>query len=159
MAKVNNQVLFFILIFVLFYIAVKMANLSIEKMNTQPEVSYILGAVIYTLAIYGIYNLAGLANSSEGFWDVSQYAQCKGGPYFWQGDSPNSKRCRELASTPEGRCGISSYNCPTGYVGTPKLPFYYTPLSDAEWKNEQCEDIPQCPCTDVGLCGMQKQVE
>jgi hypothetical protein len=159
MVKMNKEALFIVFAIVLFYIVTYMARVCVHNMYYNPEACYILSALIYVFILMAVCKASGLKNTSEGFWDVSDYAQCKGGPYFWQGDSPVAKRCRELANTPEGRCGISSYNCPTGYVGTPKLPFYYTPLSDDQWKNEQCEDKPTCPCQDVGLCGMEKQVE
>ena len=159
MPKVNSIVLFFILVFVLYFLTVQVARYLISEKDFNHNTAYMLSGMLYTLLILFAYRVAKVGGTSEGFWDVSDYAQCKGGPYFWQGDSPTAKRCRELASTPEGRCGISSYNCTTGYVGTPKLPFYYTPLSDDEWKNEQCDDKPTCPCKDVGLCGMEKQVE
>jgi hypothetical protein len=151
---------FFILVFLMFFLSVKLAKYVIGHSNMPNNAVYILVGIIHTLILVSFYYLAKLhGNNKEGFWDVSDYAQCKGGPYFWQGDSETAKMCRQFAETPEGRCGISSYNCPTGFVGTPKQPFYYTPLSDDQWKNEQCEDKPNCPCEDTGLCGMVKQVE
>jgi hypothetical protein len=98
---------------------------------------------------------------SEKFWDVSDYAKCRGGSYMWQGDSSEAKMCQALASTPEGRCAISSYNCPKGYNGIPKLPFEYTPLTNDEWRNERCDNNPKCPCVNEGdsMTSMVKQVE
>jgi hypothetical protein len=157
LSKIHRQIIFFVIAFCLYY-------LSVTSQNNLVNIHPILGNVfilslVYTGILVGTYYLARLNMCSENFWDVSQYAKCKGGPYMWQGDSPEAKMCRELASTEQGRCGISSYNCPSGYIGTPKLPFYYSPLSNDQWKNERCENREKCGCVDTGLCGMEKQVE
>jgi len=106
----------------------------------------VLGA-LFTLLVVGIFYLANVGSCElENFWDVSLGAKCKGGPYMWQGDDEISKECRALASTKEGQCIIKSYNCPTGYVGTPSLPFVYTPLSGDNFENERCAGKPDCGC-------------
>lgn len=154
----TKQVIFLFMIFFLFFLSVKLINFWLEKgRDINPNIVYIIMGVIFTLIVSSLYYLSKLNCSSEGFWDVSKYALCKGGEYMWQGDSDVSKMCRELAKTPEGRCGISGQNCPTGYNGVPMLQFVYTPVSDDNWKNERCEDKKQCPCEDVGLCSMQAQ--
>jgi hypothetical protein len=157
MKKEKREIVFFALVFLFFYLAVKYID---QNSKTKLEDQTILsGGIMFIIAVICIYLLSNLSlHSEEGFWDVSDYAKCKGGPFFWQGDSPTSKMCRELASTPEGRIGISGYNCPTGYVGQPGLPFYYTPLSNAEWKNERCDDKAVPLGIDQGLCSMEKQI-
>ena len=105
-----------------------------------------------------LFFLAKLQSNEEGFWDVTDSAKCKGGPYFWQGDSKTSKMCREMASTPEGRIAISGYNCPIGFVGQPGLPFYYSPLSDDNWQNERCKDVKEHQ-VDFGMCSFEKQIQ
>jgi len=78
---------------------------------------------------------------SEPFWDVTPAAKCKGGAYFWQGDSPNSQMCRALANTPEGELEISGYNCAKGEIGQPGAGFVYTHQSGDNWTNEQCNGL------------------
>ena len=156
MKKSVREFVFFLLVFLLFYLVAKLKS---TWKHMDPEITVIVSGLLYTVLIIAVFFLARLHSTTEGFWDVSDYAKCKGGAYFWQGDSENSKMCRDLASTPEGRIGISSYNCPTGYVGQPGLPFYYSPLSDDNWTNERCQDRPTCPGVDVGLCSLEKQVE
>lgn len=152
-----REIIFFALLFLLFFLAVKLAEFWNTNFKANSDITYILVGIIYTLVMVGIFFLSKI-QTSEGFWDVSLPAKCKGGPFFWQGDSETSKMCRELAETPEGKVAISGYNCPVGYVGQPGLPFYYSPLSDDNWKNERCEDAPECPLVDVGMCSMQKQI-
>jgi hypothetical protein len=154
----TREIIFFILAFLLFFLAVKLGGFWIEKGHKMnPDMVFIIIGIVYTLSLVAIQYLAKLNCTSEGFWDVSPYAKCKGTEYMWQGNSEEAKMCRELADTPEGRCGISSYNCPKGYNGQPMLPFYYTPISDDSWQNERCDDKPTCPCVDTGLCSMQAQ--
>lgn len=159
MRKSTRETLFFIIVFLLFYLANKLHQFWSHKSHLKGDLSIILIGCLFTLSIVSVFFIARLQTHEENFWDISDYAKCKGGPYFWQGDSATSKMCKQLASTPEGRIGLSSYNCPTGYVGQPGLPFYYSPLSGDKWTNERCEDIPSCQGVDVGLCSLEKQVE
>jgi hypothetical protein len=151
-----REVLFFILIFCLFFLLSKNSEFLISKGMNQ-NFSFMLSALLYTFLILAIYYFISL-DSKEKFWEVSEYAKCRGGPYFWQGDSDNAVMCRALAETPEGRRGIASYNCPTGYNGIPSSPFYYSSLSDDEWKNERCQGEKMVPPVDPGndLCSMEK---
>jgi hypothetical protein len=155
----TREIIFFIIAFLLFFLAVRLGQFWIEKgQGMNSDIVYIIIGLVYTLSLLAIHFLAKLkCSSSEGFWDVSPFAKCKGTEYMWQGDSDESKMCRELASTSEGRCGISSYNCPKGYSGQPMLPFYYTPISDDSWTNERCDNASTCPCKDTGLCSMEAQ--
>lgn len=151
MKRSNREIIYFILLFLLFFLSVKLGEFWIQKSDMNKDMVYILTGILFTMITVGIFFLAKL-QTNENFWDVSDYAKCKGGPYFWQGDSEISKMCRKLASTPEGRIGLSGYNCPTGYVGQPGLPFYYSPLSDDNWQNERCMDLDTCKGEDEPQC-------
>lgn len=127
--------------------------------NLSKDTISIISGLLYTLVLVAVFYIADLnCKDRENFWDVSPYAQCKGGEYMWQGDSPEAKMCRQFAKTNEGRCGIASYNCPKGFNGQPNFPFYYTPLSDDKWQNEQCKDIPTCQAKNCGLTSDVKLV-
>jgi hypothetical protein len=155
----TRQTIFFILIFLIAFLGLQGSrwfNQTYPNKLDYKILHLIVGAVIAGCLI-GVYYLADLSVNQENFWEVSLAAQCKGGPYFWGGDSELSKRCQELASTSEGRCDLSGYNCPKGYIGQPRQPFYYTPISDDNWKNERCDDDPTCPCVGDNLCSFRKQ--
>jgi hypothetical protein len=156
--RVVREILFFVLLATIFYMAMNGTQILLNSTKWKKEIVYICMSVIYTLCILAVYFFGKVNRTNENFWDISDYAKCKGGPYMWQGDSPEAKKCRQLATTKEGRCGIASYNCPKSYVGTPKIPFYYTPLSNDSWKNERCAKVPACPCSDQGLCNLDRQV-
>jgi hypothetical protein len=158
MKKSVRETIFFILVFLMFFLGAKLSEMWVQKANMKADNAYLAVGVIFAMAVAAVFFLAKLnkCNSNEGFWDVSQYAKCKGGPYMWQGDDPDAEMCRELAKTSEGRCGIASYNCPKGYNGQPNLPTIYTPVSDDNWANERCTNgtCGGCPY-DEGLCSMQ----
>jgi hypothetical protein len=154
----GREVIFFVLIFLTFYVANSLREKLLTKFDSNKDIITLSVGALFTVAVIGYYFLAKLHSSSESFWDVSAFSQCKGGPYFWQGNSATAKMCRALAETPEGRIGISSYNCPTGQNGQPGFPFVYSPISDDDWENSMC-DKPTCTGSDVGLCGDVKQVE
>jgi hypothetical protein len=141
-----KETLFFILVFLLFYLTVQMANYWVKKGRRMSyNAGYIVAGVVYAAVIAGIFFLAKLnCNTNEGFWDIDPYAKCKGGPYNWQSDDPDSKFCRDAFKTSQGREGIASYNCAPSMIGTPSRPFEYTPISNDRWKNERCQDEPNC---------------
>ena len=72
-------------------------------------------------------------------FEVTPEKLCMGGPYMWKGDSEKSKFCRELGSTTAGMEDIHSYECGPGFVGMPRRKFDYTPLSNDNWENIQCD--------------------
>jgi hypothetical protein len=157
MKRNTREILFFMASFLLFFLMVKLNDFWIGKFMMNQDVILSVSALCFTLVLVGVYYIANLHSLSENFWDVSPGAQCRGGPYTWQGNSERSKMCRSMAETPEGRAVISSYSCPSGYNGVPKIPFVFAPLSGDDWKNEQCtkdSDVLQ----DVGLCGFENQV-
>lgn len=158
MNRTKREIIFFVLVFLVFYLAVKFSEYFLQKTNMKGDFGHLTIGLIYTLAIVALYHLANL-KTSEGFWDVSLPAKCKGGPFFWgNGETELSKQCREYSQTPEGKIALSGYNCPIGYVGQPGLGFYYSPLSDDNWKNTRCKDTPNCPLVDTGDCSLTKQI-
>ena len=140
--KQKREMIFIVLIFSLYFLSGRLGHYinkskHIKKNLVWTELIFSLG---FTAIITGLYYLVQLSGT-ENFWDVTPAAKCKGGPYFWQGDSETSKMCRNLASTPEGLEQIAAYNCPTGEIGQPgskESSFIYTPLSGDNWTNEQC---------------------
>jgi hypothetical protein len=147
----SRQVIFFVLIFLIFFLSVKLGQFWVLNSNVlKSDLIFIIVAVGYTLTILFIYYLAKLNKSSETFWDISPAARCKGGPYMWQGDSQNAKLCREMAESPEGRAMISSYNCPTGQIGVPKVPFEYSVLSNDNWEDERIIKVDPYKLQDPG---------
>lgn len=146
----SRQVIFFVLVFLMFFLAVKIGQLWLARLsNLNHDIIFIIIGLAYTCSIIGFYYLAKINTSSEGFWEVSPAARCKGNWYMHQGDSESAKMCQEMAETPEGRAEISSYNCPTGYIGVPKVPFVYTPLSDDNWQDERIMEEPKPTLKDV----------
>lgn len=137
-----REIIFFLLIFLLFFITVNIQKYWMSHMRSNhQEGVYIAVGAVYTLLIVAVYYLANLNSTNEGFWQVTPAARCRGGPYMWQGDSEMAKTCRKLSETKNGRNEIANYNCPTGFVGIPKRPFVYSPLSDDNWKNAR--DCPK----------------
>jgi hypothetical protein len=150
MDRSTRQTMFFVLVFLIFFLGIKLQGYWIDNGDYDPTVTSIMVGCIYTLIIMSLYYLAQL-NCSEGFWDVTEAAKCKGGPYMWQGDSETAKMCRQMASTPDGNCKINAYNCDKGFNGVPRLPFQYSVLSDDNYQNERCNDNPSCDCANTPM--------
>lgn len=158
--SVLAQAIFFIIVFVVFLSFLRFSQ-SVLTEHSQIN-SYMIIGVVFISIVVGVFYGLSQVGLREGFWDVSEFAKCKGGSYMWQGESNEAETCKALAESPAGRCGIASYNCPTGYEGTPMLPFYYTPMSNDSWENERCKDTPTCEADcpyNQGMCGMDKYVD
>ncbi len=155
MLRSTRQSIFFTLMFLLFYLVIKLSQYWLANIKANPELILIMIGAVYTLTMIAVFYLSDLATAEpykEKFWDVDVAAQCKGGPFFWQtDDDPLAKKCRELASTTQGQCALDSFNCPVGFNGTPRLPFEYTPLSNDRYQNERCDGTPSCSCTRTHL--------
>ena len=154
--KISRNVRLFLLFLTIFliYFLSNVLNSYSDIKNEHQMMFNIISSIFFSIMNISIYILIesscnGNGNSKEKFWTPSKYSQCKGGPYMWQGDEESAKMCRELASTEEGRIGIASYNCPTGTVGQPKIPFYYTENID----RLKCNEFPKCKNEDTGICG------
>jgi hypothetical protein len=151
--KTVKEVIFFVLALFLFYIAGKIAVWWGKKPKVGMDVSLGIMAIVYALCLAAVYYVTGMNKKNEGF-EITPGARCRGGPYMWQGDSETAKMCRGMAQSEEGRCAIASQSCPNGYVGTPELPFEYTPLSDSKWQNARCKGPNHEKCQHAGLCAM-----
>jgi hypothetical protein len=151
MLKKNKEILFFVLVFLLFFISVKVTMYK-GMPNVNKEYVYIGVGLAYALILASLY--FALKVDSEGFWDITPGAMCKGGMYMMQGDSEEAKMCRQMAETPEGRCAIASYNCAKGLNGVPSREFVHTNLSDDNYQNTSCDKGATCGCSeDTGMCG------
>jgi len=136
-----REVIFFVVVFLLFYLGCKLVMLWQTKSGMGEDViSLIIGAVI-TLALVSIFYIAKMNQHSDNYraFEISPGAMCRGGPYMWQGDSARSKMCQELAKTPEGKCEISKFNCPDEYNGMPAVPFNFTSNSNSSWEGVHCK--------------------
>jgi len=160
MKRIARETIFFILTLLLYFLSVKATQYWIHSSHLKPDLAYFIVGIVFVMLIATVFYISKMNRCiGESFWDVAPAAKCRGGPYMWQGDSETAQACRAMADTPEGRCAISSYNCPTGYNGVPKLPFVFSPLSGDTWENEQCKDKGICGCPyDEGLCSMEQKM-
>jgi hypothetical protein len=145
----KRQIIFFILIFLMFFLFVKIGQFWLSQGSMNADLAFTIVGLAYTCVMVALYYLAKLNSYSEGFWDITPAALCKGGAYMHQGDSETAKMCQEMAKSVDGRAAISSYNCPTGFTGVPRVPFEYSPLSDDNWQDERIMDIPKPDIVDV----------
>lgn len=141
MVEVYKKVFQFTIIIVLYYVSVKAIDYLSHKTSFDHNKLLAFTGVLFSLIVVFYID----DDTKEG-WDLTPGEVCKGDPYMFQGDSEEAKMCRALRETPEGRCQLASNNCPNGYIGTPKMPFVYTPLSNDKWQNERCIHSSGCNC-------------
>lgn len=130
-----KEVIFFVLVFASFYIGCR-----ITKVWRTSDVSILIVGTVVTGLLATIYYLAKINQHTDNYraFEISPGAMCRGGSYMWQGDSARAKMCQQMNSTPEGKCAISRFNCPTGYNGMPRIPFDFTSNSDSTWSGVRC---------------------
>ena len=161
--SVARELIFFILIFLLFYLATKGGHFLSKQYPEWNSELIILGVgMVFTLLIVGIFYLAKLNQVTDHYqaFNLSPGAMCKGPSYLFQGSDELSKMCRSMEESPNGRCQLAQYNCPKGYVGEPKntSEWEYTSNSDSEWSGIACKGCnvdksayarphpPECEC-------------
>lgn len=138
----TRRILFFCLLYILFYLSVKLDMYAKDRgfIKAYPDLRVLaVGLVFIGIAVF-IYYISRISEVKDEYrmLEISQGALCRGGPYMWQGNSEQAKMCRALAETPEGRCKIAAFNCPTGFDGMPKVPMDYSSDSDSNWTGVKC---------------------
>lgn len=140
----TKEIIFFILIFVVTFLASNTSVMVINKYQTSKmtHTLYLLGlSLTIVVVLMLVYKFAKIpnCNQKDGFqFQVTPAKMCEGGPYMYS-SAPQELQdyCNNLLSTPEGRYQLASVSCPNGYVGSPKY-FQYTPESNHLWENERC---------------------
>jgi len=156
---VAREVIFFVLIFLLFYLGCKAVSFWRSNKIVNFDVATLIVGAVITLIVIAIFYLAKMnQESNDGYkpFEISPGALCRGGPYMWQGDSERAKMCRKLAASPAGRCELSRFNCPNGYNGMPSVPLDFTSNSNSCWKGVDCDEKQKtgnCNCSQS--CSMQ----
>jgi hypothetical protein len=160
-----KEVLYFVLLQVFFIIIFLSTNYFYEGSNTITRKTIMLTIVSIAFSLFFIMylKLTGLCvqPSLDGYQhtdhDTSYHPSpgaklCRGGPYFWQGNSKRAKFCRELASTQEGQEEIERHSCGAGYVGGGEgNGFKFTPLSNSNWRNSRCDSTEEPKLEDNGI--------
>jgi hypothetical protein len=156
MSSTVNRTMFFLMLgffFIVFFYATGYFYSKTDSGSTWSRGAIIsTSAIVFSLFFVGYTQLTGVLKT-EGFnYCPSPSSKlCRGGSYFWQGDSERSKFCRSLASTPKGLAEINSRECGKGMVGIPGNGFRDTPMSNGCWKNELCDSASGCNIRDNGI--------
>ena len=151
-----NEVVFFALLGLFFIVFFLTTNHNYVGSNTKKVAVFFTSALVFTLFFVGYSQITGVCLSKDGYeYNASTLSPdaklCRGGEYMWRGNSPRSKYCQQLATTPEGRKEIDRYSCGAGYTGMPGKGFTFTPLSNDQWENERCDSGFSCDEKDNGI--------
>jgi hypothetical protein len=145
-----KNVIFFLIALVLFVSMFELAKristrYTISKGFQKDCPSYAFLAVagfVYIALVVIIYNLLGLGKKSgEGYrmLEINPVFKCVGGEYTWGAvDSPLYQFC----SSPAVQAELLKINCGKGLVGRRANwngQWAYTPQSNNEWRNTQCQ--------------------
>lgn len=105
----NKQIIFFILVFILFFLFAKCSHICSSKLSLIPDVSLLLGALVFTVLLALLYNVTNVAECKDGFqFEVSPVKKCCGGPYMYSSNPELQEFCDKV--TPEQKsqmcCGV-----------------------------------------------------
>jgi hypothetical protein len=65
MERSRREIIFFILVFLVFYLCVKFAHYLLAKSDIKNDLGILLVGLIYTLAIVALYHVASLKSNEE----------------------------------------------------------------------------------------------
>jgi hypothetical protein len=152
--KTAKQIVFFILLYLLYYVSVSIFLSNDRELDTK----YVLiSGAIYTGLVALLFYIGKMSTVTDNYkaFTLPVGATCMGGSYMHQGDSAEALRCQELLKTPEGRNEIAQFNCPTGYIGQPgRNRFTYSSDSGDQWQNTKNEPTPHYVGNGNDLCSM-----
>lgn len=138
----TNKIIFFVmlgLVFMFFFYFTGFFYLKTDHNSPSKKMIIVfISSVLFSLFFFGYTHLTNLFKK-ESFHFSPGAKICRGYPFMWQGSSEKAKYCQNLASTPEGKKEIDSYECGNGYNGLPGNSFEFTPMSNSMWKNEMCD--------------------
>lgn len=112
----TKEIIFFLLIFILFYLLSKCSLLCSSSLKIGSDVSLLFGGLLMTIFILSIYYIANIHECKDGFtFEVSPVKRCCGGPYTYS-SNPNLKAFCDKIS-PEQKEQVC---CNKGFTGIPK---------------------------------------
>lgn len=127
----KKQIVFYLLVFVLFYILSKASIYLSNALNINEDISILFFSIIFTGIIFLINKIQ---YSKDGFFfELTPEKNCDGGPYMYSSDPEKQKYCSQF--TPEQ---IAQYNCTAGFHGRP-VHWERNDMSDSDWTNRICD--------------------
>ena len=165
MKHTTTEILYFIVIFILFFLITKFALFINTTNKINIDLSLLISSLIFTGLIIVFYYLSGLTDCTDHYgimpnsnmkknvssptvgndlFQVTPGKLYRGGAYMFQGNSPQAKGYRKFVESPEGKEQLNRYQCsgfPGLYNGYPGKDFVYSSQSDDSWSNSQCNTL------------------
>lgn len=134
MKSTKNEILFFVLIFVIIILAGFISDNIYEKTKKMKSLIIISVSLMSSLLLYMIFKLGNV--ESFKLLEITPEKRCDGGKYL----TGNNEYCNNQWSTEEGIKNLSKYNCINngrqGLCHGRPLHFNRTPISNSNWENE-----------------------
>lgn len=127
----KKQIVFYLLVFVLFYILSKAGIYFSKTLNISEDIMILLFGVIFTGLIFLIHKVE--YSKDDFFFELTPEKNCQGGPYMYSSDPEKQKYCSQFSAN-----DLAQYNCPAGFHGLP-VHWERNDMSDADWTNRICD--------------------
>jgi hypothetical protein len=131
----SKEILFFVVVFILFFIFVRGGCLTAERLKFNPIIGLISTSALYTLSIVLVYYLSVRRIWKDGFtFEVTPAKLCAGGPYMYSSNPQLKKLCSHITNQE-----IAQVACGPGFHGRP-VHWERSTMSNDKWENNMCKN-------------------
>lgn len=130
MNQSQKEIIFYVIIFLLFYVLSKSSGYVGTYFKLNNDVSLLLFSLVFTGVVFLLKNLG---NKDNFYFELTPEKHCEGGSYLYSSDPVKKKFCSQFSQS-----DIANYSCCNGFHGAP-VHWERTSMSDDKWNNKMCD--------------------
>jgi hypothetical protein len=130
MNESQKEIIFYVIIFLLFYVLSKSSGYVGTYFKLNNDVSLLLFSLVFTGVVFLLKNLG---NKDNFYFELTPEKHCEGGSYLYSSDPVKKKFCSQFSKS-----DIANYSCCNGFHGAP-VHWERTSMSDDKWNNKMCD--------------------
>jgi len=128
----KKEIVFYILVFLLFYVLAKSSFYFSNWVKINNDLSILIMGILFTIIIFLLKNFDSRDNF---YFELTPEKHCEGGDYMHSSSSPDKKKfCAQFTKEEK-----NYFTCPNGFDGRP-VHWERTSMSNDQWRNEMCND-------------------
>lgn len=130
-----KEIIFFVLVLVLFFVFAKLSNMNTLKYKIKPNISIAMNGIIFTLLLILVFVLTKVGKDCKDTFDfeVTPAKLCDGGPYMYSSNPERQELCSHITNSQ-----LAQVSCGPGFVGRP-VKWDHTNMSNDKWENNMCD--------------------
>lgn len=129
-----KNILFYVVIFLLFCVFGTGSVFVAEKLNWSKDLVIVVFGLLFTALVYGMNSVR--TTKDNFYFELTPEKHCEGGAYM-HSSAPEAQKAFCSQFTPQQD---REFTCPRGFHGRP-VHWERTSMSDDEWQNKMCNKI------------------